>query len=235
MQIVQLTNNPVNTPFAPTWNYFILECEDAIPERIINEFKNFILDKEKEIIEISKSNYDSYNSDYGIVFDGDTGLGPTSLTSRSPFYNLFRMDIPCVQEIRKTVLEKYNRYFEILNIPQQDVWIQSWANVMRKGESISEHIHASHENTWIGGQVTIACEDTSTFYKAPVRITEDQIYESKNYPGKLTLFPDCIPHWTNVHNGESERISIAFDIITNERHEQLSESRKEMYVRFNNE
>jgi len=235
MQIVQLTNNQVNTPFAPTWNYFLMEAEDSIDQKTIDEFKIFILDSEKKIINKFEQNYSSYNKEYNITFDGDTGLGPESLTSRSPFYNLFAIENACIQEIKKSVYEKYIRYLEIINVPRRKVWIQSWANVMRYGEAISEHIHSSHENTWLGGHVAISCDGTSTFYRAPVRLTEDQIYESKNVPGKLTLFPDCIPHWTNEHSGNSERISIAFDIITNDRYKQLTKERQAMYVGFDNE
>ena len=234
MQIVQMTNQLVNTPFAPTWNYLLMEAESCISENTINEFKVFILNAEKKIVADLQEDYNNYNKRYGIQFDGDTGLGPKSLTSRSPFYNLFSINESCIQDIKRTVYEKYCKYLKIINVDQREVWIQSWANVMRKGESISEHIHASHENTWLGGHVTISCDNTSTFYKAPVRLTEDQVYESKNIPGKLTLFPDCIPHWTNQHDGDHERISVAFDIITNDRYQQLTKERQGMYVRFDN-
>ena len=230
-----MTNNPQNTPFAPIWDYSILECENIIDNNDISAFEKFILEHEKQIIHNTTQEYQLYNSNYNITFDGGTNLGPGSLTSRSPFYNLWSIDLPVMYNIKNNVHFLYTKYLEVLSIPRREVWIQSWANVLRKGESISEHIHASHENTWLGGHVTISCENTSTFYRAPVRLTDDQIYESKNIPGKLTLFPDCIPHWTSLHMGEKERISIAFDIITTERHNQLSDDRKNMYVRFDYE
>ena len=37
---------------------------------------------------------------------------------------------------------------------------------------------------------------------------------SKNKVGKLTLFPNHIPHFTNTHNADNERITIAFDLVT---------------------
>ena len=234
MQIVQLTNQPANTPFAPTWNYLLLENETSLDAETIEGFKTFILNNEKNIVESFKSDYESYNKEYGVVFDGNTGLGPKSLTSRSPFYNLLKIDDFYIQKIKNTIYENYLKYLEIINVQRRDVWIQSWSNVLRKGESISEHIHASHVNTWLGGHITIACEDTSTFYKAPVRLVEDQVYQSLNNPGKLTLFPDCIPHWTDTHNGNEERISIAFDIITDERYNELNKERQAMYMRFDN-
>lgn len=235
MQVIELTNKIPNTPFAPTWSCILLEYDNLLIDQDILLFKSFILDYEHQIIDSSENDYNTYNNNYDIVFDGGTGLGPNSLTSRSPFYNLLKVDIPVIQQIKSNIHDIYLKYLELLNIPRREVWIQSWANIMRNGEIMSEHIHASHENTWIGGHITISCENTSTFYKAPVRLTDDQIYESQNKPGKLTLFPDCVPHWTSTHTGEQERISIAFDIITRERFTELTPDRQQMYMKFDNE
>ena len=40
------------------------------------------------------------------------------------------------------------------------------------------------------------------------------VHISKNKVGKITLFPNHIPHFTNTHNDDSERITIAFDLVT---------------------
>lgn len=231
-RLVQFSNQPTNTPFAPTWNYLIFENENCITPETINEFRVFILDVEETIISDFEKDYKAYNLKYHVVFDGDTKLGSKSLTSRSPFYNLLKLKNPSIDKIKLTIFENYSKYLELIDVPKKDVWIQSWANVMRKGESISEHIHASHANTWLGGHITIACKNTSTFYRAPVRLVEEQVYQSENIPGKLTIFPDCVPHWTDTHNGNEERISIAFDIITNERYNELTPERQAMYMRF---
>ena len=37
------------------------------------------------------------------------------------------------------------------------------------------------------------------------------------YPGKITLFQNNIPHYTTKHMGKKPRISIAFDIIVDEK------------------
>ena len=40
------------------------------------------------------------------------------------------------------------------------------------------------------------------------------VHQSKNKVGKITLFPNYIPHFTNTHEGDNERITIAFDLVT---------------------
>jgi len=56
-------------------------------------------------------------------------------------------------------------------------------------------------------------ENTATHYINPVnQINDPEIYSSKNDPGKITLFQNCIPHYTDIHKGNQERITIAFDL-----------------------
>ena len=35
----------------------------------------------------------------------------------------------------------------------------------------------------------------------------------KNRAGQMSIFPQYVPHYTTEHKGDSERISIAFDLI----------------------
>ena len=42
------------------------------------------------------------------------------------------------------------------------------------------------------------------------------VHEAKNQAGMVILFPSCIPHYTNLHEGSHERITIAFDIALRE-------------------
>ena len=39
-----------------------------------------------------------------------------------------------------------------------------------------------------------------------------QVYHAENVPGKLTLFPNYIPHYTSIHQEDFPRITIAFDL-----------------------
>ena len=57
------------------------------------------------------------------------------------------------------------------------------------------------------------CKNTSTYYINPInQLNEPEVYKSKNEPGKLTLFQNFIPHYTDKHRGETKRVTIAFDL-----------------------
>jgi hypothetical protein len=209
MNIVQFRSDKPETVFAPWWFYVIGE------ERLINiDFKkiaSIILEKEKEIIESTPPAPDSASS------DGYTGLGPNSLTSRYQNFNVLTWDDEEIQKLKEKIREKYIEFLEQVGAPRRKVWIQCWANVLRYGEEIKPHLHATHKYTYLGGHVTVQSENTSTMYINPInQINNPETYESINTIGKLTLFQNNIPHYTTKHLGKKERISIAFDIIVDE-------------------
>ena len=91
--------------------------------------------------------------------------------------------------------------------------IMGWANVMRQGEKINPHLHSVKPHSYLSGHVTIQCENTSTYYINPVnQLNEPEVKQLKNVPGEITLFPSCMPHYTDTHNASTERITIAFDL-----------------------
>ena len=95
---------------------------------------------------------------------------------------------------------------------------------MTKGQQISTHIHDVTPTCYLGGHITVQCDDTYTGYthSALVPILDEGVtnsplvHESKNKVGKITLFPNYIPHFTSVHNGDKERVTIAFDLTTHQ-------------------
>jgi ABC-type oligopeptide transport system ATPase subunit len=102
---------------------------------------------------------------------------------------------------------------------------------MRNGEQIKAHLHSTCPYTYLSGHVTVKCENSSTFYINPInQINDPEVYESKNSVGKLTFFQSNIPHYTSVHDGQSERITIAFNIIVDE--DYMGRPNKEVYVLF---
>lgn len=203
-EALRFSSDPPQTPFAPVWDYTIAEKQINID---LEELKNIILQKEIEILE-------SFPPDS----DGNTGLGPNSLTSRFKYFNLLKWDYPVVKQLHKEIKYLHSQYCKHLfglayKTPR--LRIRCWANVLRKNQKIKQHYHSIHPHTYLGGHLTVCSSETSTVYVNPYAgKSANGEYFSKNVPGKLTLFPNYLPHWTTQHTGDEPRITIAFDITT---------------------
>lgn len=198
MTVIYSKSYPKQSPFAAEWDFSIFE--DNISALVdLDSIANTILKNEKTVI-----NSHPYTDDWG------TGLGPNSMTSRSNCYNI--LDWPEMSELKSNIKKIYNRFLTEIQVPvEQTIYLQCWANVLRKGEFIKIHRHSDTPYAYLGGHVCIQTQGSSTFYKSP--FSEDD-YQSPNEPGKITLFPSWLPHWTSKQESETERITVAFDIIT---------------------
>lgn len=206
MQIINIKNKPKNNFFAPEWNYFI--AETFIEDVDFKKLSKFILSKEKDILKLP-------NTIKGNNFsDGGTGLGKDSTTARYNKYNVLHWENENIEKIKKNILNSYEKFLKFFNFKlPKELYIQCWVNIMRKGEQIKPHIHATHPDSYLGGHICIQVDNTSTFYINPIdQIDNLELYESKNEIGKLTLFQNNIPHYTSVNNSNMERITIAFDL-----------------------
>ena len=90
-------------------------------------------------------------------------------------------------------------------------WVQCWFNTFREGDCITKHIHNDPSkphharpksftcgNLFLGGD-----EATGTIY--------DGInYDNKK--GRLLIFRDDIPHWSEPYTGKDVRITMACDV-----------------------
>ena len=138
--------------------------------------------------------------------DGGTGLGLNSLTSRFFYFNVLRWWDTGV--LRKDIKKGYERYTGIKNKP---IYVQCWANVMRKGDRIKRHIHDQRSVNYsdsLSGHLNVKVDElTSTYYNGKPLVNKN---------GEMILFPSNIPHWTDMYKGDDERITIAFDIKSSE-------------------
>jgi hypothetical protein len=139
----------------------------------------------------------------GVFTDGYTGLGENSLTSRFFHYNV--LSWWGVNSLKREIKKNY---FKFLNIKPQPIYVQCWSNVMRRGEQIKPHIHRVKEEVLfyspVSGNLIIDVDQESYTY-----------YDDKpilNLNARMVLFSSDILHYTSVYTGNSERISIAFDI-----------------------
>lgn len=200
MQVLSFESKPKISPFAPEWKFYM--CEEQLEGIDWNHISQLILKKEKEII-----------ANTPVGNDGYTGLGTESLTSRYKYFNVFAWEDDEIQKLRSKIKETHDAFLKLFGISIQPVWIQCWANVMRQGQKIKTHVHTVGPDCYLGGHVTIQCNNTSTVYVNPINVLNDPMeHNSINVPGKLTLFQNCIPHYTTTHYGKQERISIAFDL-----------------------
>jgi|TARA_R100001132_G_C3271805_1_gene93890 hypothetical protein len=163
----------------------------------------FFLKIEKELIK-----------KYPATYDGDTQL-PESVTARYMFYNLFSLKKPSKELtlIKNFIKSNVKDFLSRLKVSDLNgLWIMCWFNALRKGECISEHSHYnlgnSHES-FVSGHFCVNASNTTTFYRD---IGGTHILPVKNEIGQLSFFPSYLKHWSDKHEGDDARITMAFDI-----------------------
>ena len=168
--------------------------------------------------------YPAKNWNLSSDFDGNTGLGYNSLTSRSCHFNL--LDWWGTGKIRKWIRKGYEEYNDIKDTP---LYVQCWANVMRYGEQIKSHRHSESlevgGDRFLSGHLNVQVDgSTSTYYGGNPVLNEN---------GQMTFFPGYVFHWTDRYEGYGERITVAFDIYNKEFFEyDMAEGAKKHYIRI---
>ena len=214
MEVIRFDNEPAKTPTALHWNWFLIE-EDLKLD--FNPLKDEILSKEKKLI----SELPDVDGDFG------TDLGRESLTARANRYNIF--DFDSAVPLKEAALSMHDKYIETLGTPNTDeLYVHGWANVMRYMQHINVHQHEIKSWIYLTGHVTLACNNTTTWYMNPHDMDD---YGSKNNPGKMTIFPSWVPHGTDQVNTDGDiRVSVAFDILTKVGYENVDN--KDMYCKL---
>ena len=128
------------------------------------------------------------------------------------FFNVLQWEDQVCKDLLKEIKEFHAQYIKNTCTGfDPKLKVRSWANIMNKGQKIEKHYHSSMENSYLSGHFCVKCDDSATNYYHPYDMAAT--YPFKNEPNLLTLFPTWIPHDTTTHKGDSERISIAFDIM----------------------
>jgi hypothetical protein len=200
-----------NNHFAPEWEYYIFE--NVMEDIDFDKVARLILSKEKEIIE----HHPPAVGQEGKQTDGYTGLGLNSLTSRFQSYNILKWEDDEIKKIKNNIIFSHDAFLKMLDVDRPHyLFAKGWANVMRKGEQIKPHLHGVNPDTYLGGHISVQTEDTSTHYINPVnQLNDPETHSLKNIVGTITIFQNCIPHYTDVHDSNKERITIAFDLAIN--------------------
>ena len=167
----------------------------------LKKFAKQILKNESKIIK----KYPPTNR-VGEKTDGNTGLGYDSLTSRFFHFNVLKW--LNTNQLKKEIRKGYESYTNIKNTP---LFVQCWANVMRKGDRIRPHTHTDQNISplhSLSGHLCVKVDSSTNTYYGGEPIC--------NSNGQIVFFPSSIRHWTNTYLGDSERITVAFDIYSEE-------------------
>ena len=218
MTYIPFVNEEPISPFAPEWRFFI--AEKFLLRIDCNRLKDYLLNRQPEILSIK----DNLN-------DAGTGLGNDSTTARFISYNVMTWDQPDINILKEEISIMHDTYYrDIVDRPTPKVSLGGWMNIMKKGDRIKRHNHGFSNNTYISGHFTVCCDSTKTVYINPhehwdedkllVRVEDgeeysDSLYAATNTEGQLTLFPSYIPHFTTEHRSDSDRITLAFEIVPN--------------------
>jgi hypothetical protein len=206
MKIINFKSLPKNNFFAPEWNYFL--AEDFIEGINFNDLAKFLITKKKQILKLPNTII------LDKISDGYTGLGKDSTTSRFSEYNVLTWKNKNIYKLKNSILSFHKKFLDFfkLQLPKE-LYIQCWVNIMDKKEKINPHLHSITPDCYLGGHICIQVNNTSTYYVNPInQINEPEIYKSENKIGKITLFQNNIPHYTDEHEFEEKRITIAFDL-----------------------
>ena len=208
MKFKRFVSEPPVSPYAPQWDFRVGNsmCEDIDT----NSLSKFLLSKEKEIKKLP------IVSD----FDGYTGLGSNSTTSRSQQYNILSWNHSEIKKLKSNIAKNIILYNDECGNKTPQLWIQCWYNVLRFGQSIKPHSHSVTPICYLSGHFNVQVNNTSTVYMSPInQLNDPEVIDIKNIPGKLTLFPSYIFHYTTPHYSFKPRITIAFDISPNKLHD----------------
>jgi len=206
MEIINFKSQPKNNFFAPEWNYYM--AEDFIVDIDFNDLTKFLLNKKEEILKIP------HTIRLNKISDGYTGLGEKSTTARSSNYNIFNWDNENIYKLKNNILITHKKFLTFLKqeLPKE-LYIQSWVNIMDKGQKINMHLHDMSADTYLGGHICVQSDNTSTYYVNPInQINDPETFKSENKVGKITLFQNNIPHYSDKHKSDKKRITIAFDL-----------------------
>lgn len=153
----------------------------------------------------------------------------TWLTGKLWSYNLIDFKYAEINVFRNFIKDSYEEYSRSCGHNPETVYIQCWANIIRNnGRRITPHNHASaHSNapqdySYLSGNLCVQVGDTSTHYESP--FLKYNSININNVNGELIMFPSHVIHWTDTNVSETPRITIAFDLITQEVYDMIDNS-----------
>jgi hypothetical protein len=158
------------------------------------------------------------------------------ITARLPYYNFLDGNDEEVVAFRNFIHNSYLEYQKGLGNPIFKVYVHGWVNIIRQGEQITPHNHANahvtapEETSYISGNFCVRADNTSTNYRSPY--IHNAWKSIPNNAGDLVLFPSFVFHNTSVNVATEPRLSLAFDIITEQVYNNLPDNYKKIFCRL---
>lgn len=206
MHELEAKKSPIVQDVWHDWELKILEGRMLNCEKLVQDIKRLILKQEERLVKHTEKGA-----------SGDTMLDDHHLTTRFERWNTYYIDHPAIDILWRYVRSGHDLYMNELGVPPELAAssVQSWGNVLRKGDDISKHTHVSSvesANTYLCSNFCVtADEDTATVYDLPG--FDDRELHLTNKPGQIIIFPPWLPHYTTEFEREdSQRITIASDM-----------------------
>ena len=119
----------------------------------------------------------------------------------------YKQECSEIAKLSDAILDFHDKFLGELQVVSEfypkELWIQCWANVLRKGEKIGIHMHSVDPDTYLGGFVCVQADtgetSTQTHYVCPANQLDDyNTIDIDNIVGEMTLFQNCIPHYSDT-------------------------------------
>lgn len=171
----------------------------ALDQRTCDDLRTVVLTRERELI--------------GALSPTPVAGMEVGLTTLWRHYNVLAWeDAPChtLALAISAAVREYGHYFGARDLP---CFIQCWANVLRRGDSLSLHSHSQEEGA-VSGLVYIDGGDAApdsgcTRYALP----SGRWMTIAPQAGAINLFPSSLPHDVLTYDGEAPRVTVAFDLM----------------------
>jgi hypothetical protein len=211
MSLLFFAAAPANTPFAPNFRIPLYHA-DLLDSRFMGFVSQYVRDlernyikKEQLISEVPKSHLDPV--EYTQHWKQHNLVEDTKLDSDPEGFNRFPKTL-LQDRIFDVIRHHYLTYLDLLGYDRRKVYINVWANILRDGEYISAHSHCQTADGYLAGSIHITRSDGDF-----VIDKEGNQLKIATTPGAIIFFPSCLTHYTEPHQGSSERITVSFDIV----------------------
>lgn len=161
------------------------------------------------------------------------------ITNRAFEYNLLKFSdkYPELNELKSKIYLQWRNYVQSVGGKETTPYIQMWINILKpNGRYFTKHHHAHPARVgnplkaYISGHICVKAVDTKTYYYNP--FMDEMKIGIPNNTGECTLFPSWVVHSTDQNLSNEPRITLAFDIITEEMYTEGKMDNPSNYIRL---